>query len=77
MGELGEGYIYISELKLQTKKLARAWFHGTISKQMFVLFLDTDDSINSDFLWLRFRRRLWEANSQYAVHHGRFDILIL
>jgi hypothetical protein len=48
-----------------------------ISNQMFVLFLDTCDSINIDLLWLRFRRRLWEANSQNAVLHGRFDILVL
>jgi hypothetical protein len=44
---------------------------------MFVLFLDTNASINSNLLRLRFRGRLWEANRQNAVHHGRFDILVL
>ncbi len=43
----------------------------------FFVFLHSNDSINGDLLWLRFRRRLREADSQNAVHHGRFDIVIL
>lgn len=50
-----------------------------IPKQVTSLFvfLHGYDLINSDLLWLRFRGRLREADSQNAVHHGRFDIFIL